>query len=68
MKASEYAKELVDKFYNATDDHWNQWYVSKQCALIAIEELNKKEISLLGLSQNYESTWYNMVKQEINLL
>jgi len=42
--------------------------IAKQCALIAVDELIKQEISLLGLGENYIPTWYNWVKHEIELL
>ena len=41
MTPKEKAKELVDKFYDTTDDHWDQDWVSKKCALIAVDEIIK---------------------------
>jgi len=75
MKASDYAKYLVRKYscyLHGIDEDVNFDVVihpeAKSLAFILIDELIKKEISMLGLSENHESIWYNMVKEEINLL
>jgi hypothetical protein len=75
MKSEEKARELVDKFYNATDDHWNKWYVAKQCALIAVEEiqnvisLQKTTLSICAYRTaedfNYDIRYNEMLRNEI---
>jgi hypothetical protein len=75
MTPKEKARELVDKFYNATDDHWNQWYVAKQCALIAVEEiqnvisLQKTTLSICAYRTaedfNYDIRYNEMLRNEI---
>lgn len=71
MTAKEYAKELVDKYYYLFSielENTIDYREAKECALIAIDELIKRENSLLGLSNKCSSTWYDMVKNQINLL
>jgi hypothetical protein len=71
MTPKEKARKLVDKFYNATDDHWNQWYVAKQCALIAVEEiLNIKPNNPFIVNGYYKAPiqYWREVKQEIEKL
>jgi hypothetical protein len=70
MTAREKAKDIYDSYWYCLlqSDILNRHYWSKQCALIAVDELIKQEISLLGLGENYIPTWYNWVKQEIELL
>lgn len=67
MKAKEYAEYLVGKMClnDCTDKNIEK---AKQYALIVIDELIKRENSLLGLSNKCSSTWYDMVKNEVNLL
>ena len=70
MTPKEKAKELFDKHFDFVEA-WsasNQIENAKQCALITVDALIKQEISLLGLSEKYESTWFNWVKEEIELL
>jgi len=73
MTPKEKAKELVDKFYQTTpNESWiNQpiglkeeykaWGQSKQCALIAVDEI-RDNLPLISEIQQY---WIE-VKQEIN--
>ena len=61
------AKELVDSFYEATEGHWNQVPVSKQCALMAVDECVNAATSFLSQEVAYQKSkeyWYN-VKIEI---
>jgi hypothetical protein len=67
MTPKEKAIELYNKFRNIAPV-LEANYKSKQRALIAVDELIKQEISLLGLSDKYVPTWWNMVKDEINKL
>jgi hypothetical protein len=70
MTPKEKAEELVYKHFEFVEalSSQNQIENAKQCALITVDELIKREISLLGLSENYISTWYNWVKEEIEKL
>jgi len=75
MSAKDKAIELVDTYrimlMNSDTECGEEilcTVIAKQCALIAVDELIKQEISLLGLGENYIPTWYNWVKQEIQLL
>ena len=75
MKPKEKAKELVDTYrimlMNSDTECGEEilcTVIAKQCALIAVDEMIKQEISLLGLGENYIPTWYNWVKKEIQLL
>ena len=75
MSAKDKAKELVDTYrimlMNSDTECGEEilcTVIAKYCALIAVDELIKQEISLLGLGENYIPTWYNWVKQEIQLL
>jgi hypothetical protein len=61
MRPKEKAQELLNNFYQAIDGHWNQVPVSKQCALIAVDEI----ISLVG---RYTNNYWQEVKQEIEKL
>ena len=79
MTPKEKAKELVDKFYQTTpNESWiNQpiglkeeykaWEQSKQCALIAIDELIKEQTMWQNGEVNPVLYWQE-VKQEINQL
>ena len=69
MTPKEKAEELVNKFYDATDDHWNQDYVSKKCALIAVDEILDDDMYDMSedLFEKRILYWEN-VKQEIELL
>jgi hypothetical protein len=75
MTAKEKAKELVRKYscyLHGIDENVNFDVVihdeAKSLAFIVVDDLIKQEKSLLGLSDKYESTWYNMVKDEIEKL
>jgi hypothetical protein len=75
MSAKDKAIELVDTYrimlMNSDTECGEEilcTVIAKKAALIAVDELIKQEISLLGLGENYIPTWYNWVKQEIELL
>jgi hypothetical protein len=71
MTPKEKAIELYDKYageFNFDDTYRDYKEQSKQCALIVVDELIKQEIGLLGLSDKYVPTWWNIVKYEINKL
>jgi len=75
MSAKDKAIELVDTYrimlMNSDTECGEEilcTVIAKQCALIAVDEMIKQEISLLGLGENYIPTWYNWVKKEIQLL
>ena len=75
MSAKDKAIELVDTYrimlMNSDTECGEEilcTVIAKKAALIAVDELIKQEISLLGLGENYIPTWYNWVKQEIQLL
>ena len=77
MTSKEKAKQLVDKFYQTTpNESWiNQpiglkeeykaWKQSKQCALIAVDELIKEQTMWQNGEVNPVLYWQE-VKQEIN--
>ena len=65
MKSIEKAEELFDKFYDATDEHWDRERVAKQCALIAVDEVID---NIEDDYMHYELDWWQEVKQEINKL
>jgi hypothetical protein len=62
MSPKEKAMELFDKYYNAIVEHWDAGTVSKQCALIAVDEI----ISAIGFSVMDE--YWQEVKEEIEKL
>jgi hypothetical protein len=66
MTPKEKAQELLNNFYQATDGHWNQVPVSKQCALIAVNEIF--DIAYWQLYESggeQEEKYWQEVKQEI---
>ena len=64
MTPKEKAKELFDKFYDTTGEHWNAHKVSIECALIAMDEL-----ILLGMwTDESIGKYWQEVKREIELL
>lgn len=74
MTAEEKAKQLVDKFSRCRDIS-NTYYVipipddSKQCALIAVDEiLNYQNQLLKNYKFKIENSFYEQVKQEIEKL
>ena len=80
MTPTEKAKELVDNFYQlfplemdvtvAEGDlswEYDGWQQSKQCALIAVDEILRSHRNLYGVN-NKEVKFYLEVKQEIELL
>jgi hypothetical protein len=77
MTPKEKAKELVEKFmpFIAGADRYNTTLgiydidISKQCALIAVDEIIKVLYSLkFGNALSDEIEYYEQVKQEINNL
>jgi hypothetical protein len=64
MTPKKKAEELFNNFYQATEDHWNQVPVSKQCALIAVDEI----LLATGLETKGRFEFYLEVKKEIELL
>ncbi len=63
MTPKEKAKELFDLYLNVgMGDGW-----AKQCALIAVDEIEKEVIRLFGNYPNI-SDYYREVKQEIEKL
>jgi hypothetical protein len=67
MNIKEKAIELVNKFYDATDDHWNQDFVAKKCALIAVDELIKVACDL-DIDETVTKLYWQEVKKEIEKL
>ncbi len=71
MTPKEKAKELVDKMsYNDFDKYHNcSYYVAKNCALIAVNEIINNSIEWLGCKyQDEEIKYWQEVKQEIEKL
>ena len=70
MTPKEKAKELVHKFYDATEDHWNQDYVSKKCALIAVDLRLEGDFIFSSIEYGGEESleYWNEVKQQIEKL
>jgi predicted O-methyltransferase YrrM len=80
MTPKEKAEELVgkcfDTFVNDEDEHYVEtaWKLSKQCALIVVDEIIKvlpqqEYLEDRGeYSENRERIYWQEVKQEINLL
>ena len=72
MTPKEKAKELFDKFYDTTGEHWNAHKVSIECALIAVDEVileqckssEKKDARY----QDERLKYWQEVKKEIELL
>ena len=70
MTPKEKAQELLNNFYQATDGHWNQVPVSKQCAFIAVDEILKSQpydIYTIKQCDNMNKYWRE-VKNEIEQL
>ena len=68
MTPKEKAKELVDKMRDEIPCHCDDWEQSKQCALIAVDEIIESHYKLLvGVNQSVYN-YYQEVKQEIELL
>jgi len=80
MTPKEKAIELVDKFYQTTpNESWiNQpiglkkeykaWEQSKQCALIAVDEILNLEPPELSYLEPFSKSYWQEVKNEINQL
>ena len=71
MTPKEKAIELVNKYQTSQNNllgvYWDN--LSKQCALIAVDELEKQEATLLNYnSESYSSEYWQEVKQEIEKL
>ena len=66
MTPKEKAKELINRYYSIT----GPFTEAKQCALIAVDELELHEAVLLGYETDYgySSEYWQEVKQEINRL
>jgi hypothetical protein len=67
MTPKEKAEELLNNFYQATDGHWNQVPVSKQCALIAVDE-TLKALHFNVWTNVEEINYWKEVKQHIEQL
>jgi hypothetical protein len=77
MTPKEKAIELVDKFYQTTpneawineplgcNQNYKSWEQSKQCALIAVDEILKMHIVLTGI---INASYWEEVKKEIENL
>jgi hypothetical protein len=72
MTPKEKAEELFDKFMKPIDELHKYpmcFSTAKQCALIAVDELEKQEAKLLGYNPDrYSSEYWQEVKQEIEKL
>jgi hypothetical protein len=80
MTPKEKAIELMDKFYQTTpNESWiNQpiglkkeykaWEQSKQCALIAVDEMLNLEPPELSYLEPFSKSYWQEVKNEINQL
>jgi len=68
MTPKEKAKELFDKYFEAT----NNYYQAKQCALIAVDELIESHLLLTTTHEAKPSirckTYWQEVKKEIEAL
>ena len=65
MTPKEKAKELFDKYFEAT----NNYYQAKQCALIGVDEMLTWFKAHSYSNKNYDAfVFYNEVKQEIEAL
>ena len=73
MSPKEKAEQLVgkcfDTFINDKDEHYvgTAWELSKQCALIAVDEILNVTAGLNGWIDGFQSYW-QQVKQEIEKL
>ena len=72
MTPKEKAKELFDKFYDTTGEHWNAHKVSIECALIAVDEIINAKTKILNEGDGWQlaesDTYWQEVKKEIKLL
>jgi hypothetical protein len=71
ITAKEKAQELYSAMLHKIEGlEGTDWYESaKQCALIAVDELEKQEAKLLGYnSERYSSEYWQEVKDEIQNL
>lgn len=76
MKAKEKAEELINKMWlhsGAQDDAWMDKDMTKQCAIIAVDEilntntLEQRSCGFITLSEKHIEYWQE-VKQEIEKL
>ena len=76
MDAKEKAKELYDKYYDAIREHWDAGTVSKQCALIAVDEIIETTFTkalfihwkFIDVQDISTTDYWQQVKQEIEKL
>ena len=75
MTQKEKAEELIDKMYyiGRYDDKEDYnpamaWERSKQCALIAVDEILNLEPPELSYLEPFSKSWWQEVKQEIDKL
>ena len=74
MTPKEKAEELVgkcfDTFINDEDEHYvgTAWKLSKQCALIAVDEILNLEPPELSYLEPFSKSWWQEVKKEIEKL
>jgi len=74
MTPKEKAKELFDKFYDTTGEHWNAHKVSIECALIAVDEIintlnmDIRDVDVRGNILFDLIEYWQEVKKEIELL
>lgn len=75
MSPKEKAIELYNKFYDMATvviDIKIKKYVTKQCALVAVDEIIEELIDISKFSESTEIKWriiwYKSVKEEINKL
>lgn len=67
MTPKEKARELVEKYH---DEFGMLWYLAKQCALVAVDEITEaleNEENVYLIDSSYIDFW-NEVKQEIEKL
>ena len=71
QKAEELIGKCYDTFVNDEDEHYNvmAWRISKQCALIAVDEV-MYQLNVLPYGMEYLShiDYWEEVKQEIQKL
>ena len=68
-KAEQLVGKCFDTFINDKDEHYvkTAWELSKQCALIAVDEILNVTAGLNGWMDGFQSYW-QQVKQEIEKL
>ena len=74
MTPKEKAAELYSKVYGQTPTRWTESEIeedkrfSKQCALIAVNEILNLEPPELSYMEPFSNSWWQEVKQEIEKL